>query len=262
MLWLIGGTSESAAIARILDARQIPYCITVTTENARSLYGPEAQVWVGAIEVEAMPQFIQSRKISKVLDASHPFATAVSQGAIAAAESCSIPYLRFERPPRQLQAEGSSQAEGSNTVSLLNLAMLLQPQWLEGSRTLLVLGYRMLAQLKPWQKRARLYARILPSQVALNSALAAGFTPNRLIALRPPVSPELEAALWRQWEITQVVAKASGTAGGENVKRAIAQQLGVRLILIDRPAVGYPRQTQEIAIALDFAGKSPPTPAS
>jgi precorrin-6A/cobalt-precorrin-6A reductase len=85
-----------------------------------------------------------------------------------------------------------------------------------GERTLLTLGYRQLRPFAPWQSQACLFARILPSLPALDGALAAGFTPERLIALRPPISAELETALWQQWQITQVITKASGPAGGED----------------------------------------------
>ncbi|HEY9888120.1 MAG TPA: hypothetical protein V6D02_06945, partial [Candidatus Obscuribacterales bacterium] len=30
-----------------------------------------------------------------------------------------------------------------------------------------------------------------------------------------PISPELERALWQQWQLTQVITKASGHPGGE-----------------------------------------------
>jgi precorrin-6A/cobalt-precorrin-6A reductase len=74
----------------------------------------------------------------------------------------------------------------------------------------------------------------------LTAALTAGFSPDRLIALRPPIGAELETALWRQWGITTVITKASGQAGGEQVKQRVAQILGIPLIIIDRPPVEYP----------------------
>ena len=72
------------------------------------------------------------------------------------------------------------------------------------------------------------------------------------MALRPPVSPELEAALWQQWQISYVVAKASGHPSGETVKHQIAKQLGVTLVLIQRPDINYPTQTDSIPIAIEF----------
>jgi precorrin-6A/cobalt-precorrin-6A reductase len=85
---------------------------------------------------------------------------------------------------------------------------------------------------------------------ALNAALAAGFTGDRLIALRPPISAELELALWKQWQISTVVTKASGTPGGEQTKRQLAHDLGIQLMMIARPVIHYPHQTSDVERAI------------
>ncbi|MEO1300350.1 MAG: precorrin-6A/cobalt-precorrin-6A reductase [Cyanobacteria bacterium J06636_16] len=124
--------------------------------------------------------------------------------------------------------------------------------YLPRERTLLTLGYRWLADFASWQSQGTLFARILPSQTALAAALAAGFSSERIIALRPPISNSLERALWQQWHITQVVTKASGKAGGEDQKQAIAAELGIRLIRISRPVITYPAQTNCLETAVQF----------
>ena len=73
-------------------------------------------------------------------------------------------------------------------------------------------------------------------------ALDAGFDGKRIIALRPPITPELEIALWQQWQISLVVTKASGKVGGEEIKQKIAQKLNIPLIAISRPNITYPQQ--------------------
>ena len=50
-------------------------------------------------------------------------------------------------------------------------------------------------------------------------AIAAGFTTDKIIAIRPPINKELEQALWQQWQISLVVTKASAKAGGEDIKK-------------------------------------------
>lgn len=245
-LWLIGGTEESKHLALAIAQAHIPCTVTVTTEAARALYPADStvRVWVGQLTSEILPQFLQQQHIAAILDASHPFAVEISRGAIAAAQPCCLPYLRYERTAI-IQHRGT-------THTLPSLEALLTPERLQGQRLLAILGYRMLAQFQPWQHQATLFARILPSPTALEAALAAGFTPDRLIALRPPVCPDLERALWQQWQISLVVAKASGSAGGEDVKRQVAADLGIPLVIIERPGVAYPAQTDDIQIALTF----------
>lgn len=246
-IWLIGGTQESVQLARAIAHSNLPCVITVTTESARSLYPltPMLQVWVGRLDEQQLEDFLQIHQIGCILDASHPFAVEVSKMAIAAAVSYKLPYLRYERP-------GLEESSKPNEIVLDSFATLLTGDYLQGQRVLLIVGYRPLEQFRSWQPHAVLFARILPSITALEAALTAGFTPDRLIALRPPISPDLEKALWQQWQISMVVSKASGVAGGENTKRQVAAELGVSWVAIARPPIDYPQQTGEVAIALEF----------
>jgi len=249
-IWLIGGTSDSAELARSLAAQQIPCLITVATETARSLYAPSAwvQVQVGRLTQPSVASFLQQHQIAAILDASHPFAVEISQLAIATAQQFQRPYLRYERP--------IINAHDPSRVILPDFPTLLTGDYLTGERVLLTIGYRWLPLLQPWQAKATLFARILPSVTALEAALAAGFTSDRLIALRPPLTPDLESALWQQWQISLIVTKASGTAGGEDVKRQISQKLGIGFIVIDRPAISYPQQTNDLEQVLAFCHAS------
>lgn len=245
-IWLIGGTQESAAIAHALIQHQISSLVTVTTESARQLYPQSSSlnIWVGRLADDEMPQFIQNQQISAIVDASHPYAVAISQSAIATAQFLSIPYLRYERP--------AIAAGNSSHLTFPSIEDVIASDILTHQRVLLTIGYRWLPLFQPWQDRATLFVRILPSTVALNAALAAGFTPDRIIALRPPISAALEYALWRQWQISMVMTKASGAAGGEDTKRQVAAQLGVTLIAISRPQITYPHQTDDVEQAIQF----------
>jgi precorrin-6A/cobalt-precorrin-6A reductase len=244
-IWLIGGTQESVILARAIAQAQWPCTVSVTTPSARSLYPntPGLEIWVGHLTPANLADFLRTRSISCILDASHPFAIAISQLAIEFAQQQALPYLRYERPPEQ---------EGLCHGRFPNFEALLATEILSGERVLLTIGYRFLPLFQAWQDRATLFARILPSVVALETALNAGFSPDRLIALRPPISPELERALWQQWQISLVVTKASGAPGGETIKQQVATELNRKLILIDRPAIEYPSQAANLEVALRF----------
>jgi precorrin-6A/cobalt-precorrin-6A reductase len=87
---------------------------------------------------------------------------------------------------------------------------------------------------------------------SLKVALESGFTSDRLIAIRPPINIDLEKALWQQWNISLVVSKASGQAGGEEIKQMVSQLLGIPLIIIARPKFDYPQQTNNLNEVLRF----------
>lgn len=247
-LWLIGGTSESADLAKAIAAAGLPCTVTVTTAAARSLYplDPNLHVWVGRLARDRTESFCLERGIVAILDASHPHAVEISRLAIETAAARQLPYLRFERPGVDVPDEASG------AIALDSFDTLLAGNYLHQQRVLLTVGYKPLALFRHWHDRATLFARILPSVASLEAAIASGFSSARLIALRPPVAAALEKALWQQWDISLVVTKASGAAGGEAIKRQVAAELGIPLIVIARPVVEYPQQTSNLEAALEF----------
>lgn len=247
MIWLIGGTSESAIIAERLISHGCHCLVSVTTEAAIALY-PKSELMtlkVGALSRDEMAQLIQEHQIKMIVDASHPYAIMVSENVIALADQLNLPYLRYERP-------ALSSATDPHTLILDSFDTLINGDYLHQQRVLLTVGYKALPYFQPWQEDAVLFARILPTVTSLENTLAAGFTHKQLIALRPPVNYDLEKALCEQWKISLIVTKASGSAGGENTKQAVAKALGIPLIIIDRPHMAYPEKTSKLEDVVNF----------
>ncbi len=249
-IWLIGGTSESAVIARILADVGIPCIVTVTTDNAELLY-PQTKglrVLVGKMSRDRIAHFLHSQEIRAVVDATHPYAVAISREAYRSSAEHNIPYLRYERPA----VVDLGVSPSCKVIELDSFDTLLQGDYLDRKRVLLTIGIKTLPAFKPWQNRCTLFARVLPEVNSLQVAFDSGFTSERLFALRPPISATMEKALWEHWQISLVVTKANGSAGGEEVKRSVAEALGIPLIVIARPQVAYPRQTSDFAAVLTF----------
>ena len=248
-VWSIGGTSDSVAIAKTLAANDIPFVVSVTTPAAQALYSKHTRVSVGCMNSEKMQSFCRQKNIKAIVDASHPYAVEVSQNAIAVSAKLNIPYLRYERKEYQ-----SSNLQNANSaiIELNSFDTLLARDYLQRHNVLLAIGCKALDRFKSWQTRATLYARVLPKIESLKTALDAGFTCDRTIAIRPPLDLALEKALWQQWNISLVVTKASGKAGGEDIKRQLAAELNIPLIIITRPKITYPQQTTDLEAVLTF----------
>ncbi|MEL6439619.1 MAG: cobalt-precorrin-6A reductase [Cyanobacteria bacterium J06621_8] len=246
-IWLIGGTSDSKAIALALLAGQIPLVVTVTSRV--TLYPSEVKVIVGKMDQALMESFCKQQAVAAIVDASHPYATEVSRQAILVATRLNIPYLRYERSSYQ---PSSIMAEQAKIIDLDSFETLLAGDYLTHHRVMLTVGCQILPQFQPWQGRATLYARVLPRLSSVEIALAAGFTSDRLIALRPPITMNLEMALWQQWQISLVVTKASGISGGEDIKQQAAAKLGIPIIVVQRPPVVYHRQTSSLSETLAY----------
>lgn len=80
----------------------------------------------------------------------------------------------------------------------------------------------------------------------------AGFGCDRIIAIRPPLSLELEKALWQLWGIEMVVTKAGGKAGGEDIKYQLAEELNIPLVVIKRPSLNYPLMAKSVEDVKEF----------
>ncbi|MEM6446287.1 MAG: cobalt-precorrin-6A reductase [Cyanobacteria bacterium P01_D01_bin.123] len=243
-IWLVGGTSESIAIASYLSAYGLNWLATVTTPRAAKQYAE----WPGRAEVVVLTEstaidWAQNHSLSAIVDASHPFATHISQVAIATARTLDIPYLRYERPRILLAPE---------TILLPDFPVLLQEHHLDKRRVLLTTGVKSLTLFRNWHQRSQLWVRILPTERSRTAAIAAGFPPERLIAQQLPIERASEQELWRSLAIDTVVTKAAGVEGGLDVKQEVARDLGVKLIAIDRPAMTYPRQTSHVEGVLAF----------
>ena len=224
----------------------------MTTATARGLYADTAEVRVGCMDNSQMKGFCQQHNVRAIIDASHPYAIGVSSQAISVAAELKLPYLRYERQEYQ----ASSASIDSNLIELPSIEHLVAGDYLTNQRVFLTIGCKALTQFQTWHSKATLYARVLPKIASLEMAIAAGFTGDRLIAIRPPISAATESALWQQWRVSRVVTKASGTAGGEDIKRQVAASLGIPLIVITRPHIIYPQQTSEIEEVLVFCRRA------
>ena len=250
MIWLIGGTSESVIIARLMAQSQLKFIVSVTTENASHLYKSIAlcHIVVAKLSGDAIINFIQQHYISAIIDASHPFAQEISQSVINVCQALNLTYLRYERPQANILEDTDLLV---TKVAHLE-SLLADNSPVQGKRVLLTIGAKYLPLFKDYQSAATLYTRILPYPQSLNSAYQGGFTSERIIALRPPITQELETALWRLWEIETVVTKAGGKAGGEEIKYQVAKALKIPLIIIERPQIHYPLITSNLEDIKEF----------
>lgn len=247
-IWLIGGTSESIHLAECLVPLERSIVITVTQTSACKHYPKHPAFSVEANPFKSSQQlklWIQDRHIGAILDASHPFAITISTQAMAIAQTLNIPYLRFERA---LSAKSTSKY----VKEIDHWNTLFEQNYLSKQRVLLTTGSNTLNYFAHWHRKSELFARILPTESAIKAAMNAGFQRNHLIAFQPPLSLALECELWTHWNISLVVTKASGSAGGEDIKRQAAEHLQIPLLVLRRPSIQYTWQTDSITIAINF----------
>lgn len=227
LVWIVAGTTEGGALIRALADKPIRIAASVATEYGAALLGAQnnLRVLCARLDREEMAAFLQREKPALVIDATHPYATEVTNNvkSACAAEDCI--YLRLLRPP-VLDGEYLSFADYPDAVEYL--AHTEGPVFLTtGSNN-----------LEPFTALAnfaeRITVRVLPLTASLEKALRLGFSPKRIICMQGPFSPELNAAMFKTAGARYIITKDSGTLGGVSEKQAAAQAVGAQLLVIAR----------------------------
>ena len=167
--------------------------------------------------------------VRAVLDATHPFAEAMTDRAVRVCGELGVPYLRLTRAGWPMERDWCRYGSAENVTAALR----------QEARVLLTTGPGSLESfigrgLALWCRRVDR----APPKVGVE-----------WIVGTPPFSLAEETALLRDLGITDLVTKNSG---GPRAKLDAAGALGVRVHVIDRPVPAGGAETHDIAEALDF----------
>jgi precorrin-6A/cobalt-precorrin-6A reductase len=227
---LLSGTSEGPPLARALVAAGFEVRATVTRDEARAnLFGAPADdihVETRGFTEETLAAFLTQGAADVVLDATHPFAVRITRLTHAVCMRLGVPYIRYERP--DWQPPPSTRLVGSFADAAKLLPSL-------GRRVLLTIGAKQLKHFAGLHDQLYLIARILPSAISIQQAIAVGFTADRLLCLRPPFSRAFNRAILQEYRIDVLVTNASGREGGVEEKVLAAGDLGIAAVMIRRP---------------------------
>ena len=241
LIWLLAGTGDGPPLAAALLRRGWRLRVSVVGATATRAYTPHPLLTLqvgdladdGAVERE-----LAQHRPRWVVDATHPFARRISERLERVCGGRDQALLRLRRP--ELGADLGP--EQGSCEPLNGLGALAQLD-LSHERLLLAIGSRQLPQAMAASNAAAHFARILDRPASLQLALAAGLSDGQLACLHPSGTPQsggpeagaLERALCRRWRISAVLCRAGG-GRSEAVWHGVAQQLGLRLLVLQRPA--------------------------
>ena len=223
---LFSGTTEGRRLSAALAELGAAVEVCVATEYGREEQGelPGVRVHTGRLDTAGMEAILQGADLC--IDATHPYATAVTANIRAASEAAGVPYRRLLRRPSVLP-EGSITAANAPEAA----KRLVETE----GNILLATGAKELSAFA-FLGGGRLYPRVLPLRESLEACEAAGIPHRNIIAMQGPFSLALNLALMRQFDIRYLVTKDGGTAGGFGEKAEAARQAGATLVVIRRPA--------------------------
>ena len=239
-LLLFAGTTEGRALAERLRGLPVEAAICVATgyggEMLDDLSGRFA-VHVGRMDAAAMRTLMKDAGYRYVVDATHPYAVAVSANIREAAAAAGVPLLRLLRreSPAGTCTYVESAAAAATAVADTTGNVLLAVGVKELSAYTAIPGYA-----------DRIYPRVLPSVESVRECADLGFRRGHIIAMQGPFSRELNLALMRQFAIAVMVTKDGGIEGGFPEKMLAAEEAGVRVIVIGRPPERQGQSLDEI----------------
>ncbi|MBQ9062888.1 MAG: precorrin-6A reductase [Eubacterium sp.] len=230
---LFAGTTEGRQIAEFLKTQSIPACVFTATEYGGALIESSGtlDVVTGRLDRDQMQELFRKHPESTVLDATHPYATAVSENLRAAAESAGIVYRRILREEETETWRNCPDIQIVPTVAdaVAFLAGTTGPVFLTtGSKNL-----KDFAALPDF--RERVYARILSIPASMQLAAEVGLAGEHLMCMQGPFSKEMNEACLRQVGAAWMVTKETGTTGGFPEKLDAAAACGCKVLVIGRP---------------------------
>ncbi len=229
-LCVFAGTTEGRALVELLAGQPVAVTACVATEYGGALLEPRENLTVSLERLtrEEMEELFTREGFALVVDATHPYAAAVTENIAAACEGTGTEYLRLLRSAGDVP-------EGAVCVPDIRGAV----DYLADTRgnILLTTGSKELAKYTALPDFAgRVYARVLPMEASLLSCREAGLAPDHVIAMQGPFSREMNTALLRAVSAKYMVTKDTGDAGGFGKKAAAAREAGAVLVVVGRPA--------------------------
>ncbi|TDB61680.1 cobalt-precorrin-6A reductase [Photorhabdus khanii] len=228
---VFGGTSDARLICRALDAAGERYRLSVATDAGRQLAGDiQGEVVVGRMDAEAMVHYFYQHQVGWVIDASHPYADALTHNVIAACRQLSLRFTRYQRPSEIDLLHHPLLHKVDSVEAACDVARTLGP------RVLLTTGSKQLALYQRLLPGKTLLVRVLPTAEVLVQCEALGLGVDHIIALRGPFTAEFNHALYEFCHPDVVMTKESGAEGGYQQKVAPCLALNIPCIVVCRPA--------------------------
>ncbi|SMC82597.1 cobalt-precorrin-6A reductase [Rhizobium sp. RU36D] len=215
---ILGGTAEATAMAARLIAEGKQVISSLAGRTVEPVL-PPGEVRIGGFGgSEGLARYLLENHISLVIDATHPFASRISQNAQLACDSTGVPLKALQRPRWEPRGD-----DHWTSVQDLTQAARALPG---GARVFLALGRQYLDAFTGRTDCHFVIRMIDPPASPLPFASAE-------LVLGKPSDEEEECALLMAHAITHLVCRNSGGPAGYG-KIAAARSLGLPVIMVER----------------------------
>jgi precorrin-6A/cobalt-precorrin-6A reductase len=219
---ILGGTTEARLLAARLAGRaDLDLVLSLAGRTIAPARQPVPVRSGGFGGAAGLADYLTREHVDVLIDATHPYAAAISANAAAAALMSGVRFVALRRPP-WIAVAGDRRTDVENVRDAVR-ALGEKPR-----RVLVALGRNEIAPLVDAPQHFYLIRSVDPVDPPLRLPQAAYLTG------RGPFIEADELALMRAREIDAVIAKNSG-GGATYGKIAAARSLGIEVIMLRRP---------------------------
>ena len=214
---IFAGTTEGRELVEFLSTQPVSVTACVATEYGETLLSPRDNLTISAhrLTVIEMEELFGREQFNLVVDATHPYASVVTENIASACTKTDTEYLRLLRGGASTPEDAVFVSDISGAVEYLNI---------RDGNILLTTGSKELSKFAPIRDFVdRVYARVLPMEESLHLCESAGLKPAHILAMQESVDAKF------------LVTKDSGSKGGFEEKQAAAREAGAKLVVIGRP---------------------------
>lgn len=229
ILVFAGTTEGRVLIEKLLAIDDVLVCACVATEYGKEILEHESanklEIKAGRLEPDEM-QKLMLNGFDFVIDATHPYATVVTDNIKESCKKTKNKYIRLLRDKTDFGPDCIFVENTDEAVKFLNTTR---------GNVLLTTGSKELVKYTKVENfEERLFARVLPMEQVLKSCNELGFSGKHLICMQGPFSYELNKAMLKQLNCAYMVTKDTGKEGGAYEKYQAAKQAKATLVVVGR----------------------------
>ena len=241
-LLLLGGSGEAAALARHLADDPRVRAVTSLAGRTRRPAALAGDLRIGGFGgVPGLTAYLRAQSVDLVVDATHPFAARMAANAAAACEAAGVPRLKLLRPA-WAPVEGDAWTRAKDVADAARRVLSSRNR-----RVFLSVGRQDLEAFAGLEHIWFLVRTIDPL------ATPCPIENCQVVQGRGPFTEADETALLRDHRIDLVVSKNSG-GSATYAKIAAARQLGLPVVVIDRPTPPPGETVASVEEALAWVG--------
>ncbi|GLS86525.1 precorrin-6A reductase [Cypionkella aquatica] len=228
---LLGGTTEASLLARALAEAGGDAVFSYAGRTDHPVAQPLPMRVGGFGGVGGLVGYLRAENIGAVVDATHPFAAQMSRNAVEACGLAGVPLIGLERAAWAAEA-------GDNWLHVASIEAAIAALPDAPARVFLAIGKQNLSGFaaKPHHYLLRL----------VDAPESSPLPDCTVVLARGPFEVVGDKTLMLQHKISHIVAKNAGGAGAA-AKLVAARDLGIPVILIERPALPARRVVGSVA---------------